>query len=103
MCILKSQKRLFAFLDGRRHLQYVRVPMGARNSAASMQALVELVFRGLPVEYILVYLDNILIATPDEETHLIMLEKVFEALYRSGLKVNPSKCTFANKAYSKQP
>ena len=98
MMILPSQKKLFAFSAGRRHLQYVRVPMGARNSSASMQSLVELVFRGLPVEYILAYLDDIIIATPDEETHLVMLEKVFDALSRANLKLHPGKCVFANSS-----
>ena len=56
--------------------------------------------RGLPFEYFLTYLDDILIATPDEETHLVMLEKVFDALARAGLKVNPEKCVFANSSCS---
>ena len=96
--ILESHRKYFAFSDGKRHLEYVKVPMGARNSSASMQALMELVMRGLPVEYLLVYLDDILIATPDEETHLEMLEKVFDALSRAKLKLNPAKCVFANSS-----
>ena len=48
----------------------------------------------------LAYLDDVIIATPDEETHLIMLEKVFDALARAGLKVNPAKCVFANAEVS---
>ena len=83
------------FSDGRRHLEYVRVPIGAKNSSASMQCLMELVMRGLPVEYLLVYMDDILLATPTEEMHLEILERVFEALARAGLKVHPHKCTFA--------
>ena len=96
LSVLESQRRYFAFSDGKRHLEYVRVPMGAKNSSVSMQAVMELVMRGLPVEYLLVYLDDILIATDTEETHLVMLEKVFDALQRAGLKLNPAKCTFAN-------
>ena len=57
-----------------------------------MQCLMELVMRGLPVEYLMTYLDDILIASPDEETHLVMLEKVFDAFARAGLKINPEKC-----------
>ena len=98
--VLESQRRYFAFSDGARHLEYQRVPMGAKNSSCSMQCLMELVMRGLPVEYLLTYLDDILIATPDEETHLVMLEKVFDALARAGLKVNPAKCVFANSSCS---
>ena len=70
--------------------------MGAKNSSASMQCLMELVMRGLPIEYLLIYMDDILIATPDEEKHLEMLGKVFDALSRASLKVHPGKCMFAN-------
>ena len=94
--IIESCRRYYAFSDGRRHLEYVRVPMGAKNSSASMQCLMELVMRGLPIEYLLVYMDDLLIATPTEEKHLEMLERVFDALARAGLKVHPGKCTFAN-------
>ena len=74
--------------------------MGAKNSSASMQFLMKLVMRGLPIEYLMVYLDDIVIATPDEETHLVMLEKVFDALVRAGLKINPEKCVFGNSSCS---
>ena len=96
--ILESQKRYFAFSDGHRHLEYQRIPMGAKNSSFSMQYLMELVMRGLPVEYLMVYLDDVLITTPDEETHLIMLERVFDAFAHAGLKINPEKCVFTNSS-----
>jgi hypothetical protein len=93
--VAESQKKFFGFSDGKRHLEYNRTPMGAKNSGATMAALMELVFRGLPTEFILSYLDDILVATPDVETHLEILEKVFEALSRAGLKLHPGKCEFA--------
>jgi hypothetical protein len=55
-----------------------------------MAALMELVFRGLPTKSILSYFDDILVATPDVETHLEVLEKVFEALSMAGLKLHPN-------------
>ena len=68
----------------------------AKNSSASMQSLMELVMRGHPVEFLLVYLDDVLIATLIEEMYLEMFGKVFEALFCAGLKVNLAKCVFSN-------
>ena len=100
IAILESQRHLFAFNDGTRQLEYVKVPMGAKNSSASMQQLMEMVMRGLPLESMMVYLDDILLATEDLETHLQLLEKIFEALARANLKINPAKCFFANRSVS---
>ena len=61
-----------------------------------MQSLMELVMRGHPVEFLLVYLDDVLIATLIEEMYLEMFGKVFEALFCAGLKVNLAKCVFSN-------
>ena len=96
--VAESQKKYFGFSDGKRHLEYNRTPMGAKNSGATMAALMELVFRGLPAEFILSYLDDILVATPDFDTHLEVLEKVFSALSRAGLKLHPGKCEFARSS-----
>ena len=55
----------------------------------------ELVFRGIPPEFLCIFLDDVLLATPTVETHLILLEKVFAALKQAGLKVHPGKCELA--------
>ena len=92
--VAPAHRKYFGFCDGRRHMEYIRTPMGAKNSGATMAALMELVFRGLPSEYILSYLDDIVVATPDIETHFVVLEQVFKALAAAGLKVHPGKCQF---------
>ena len=98
--VAESQKRYFAFSDGRRHLEYNRLPMGCKNGGSSMQALSELIFRGFPPEFLLAYLDDIILATPTVESHLTLLEKVLTALRRAGLKLHPKKCLFAQKSIS---
>ena len=98
--IVESQKKYFAFSNGTRHLEYCKMPMGAKNSSATMQSLMELIFRGFPPEYLLCYLDDLIIATESVETHLNMLEKVLAALRRAGLKIHPRKCKFARKSIS---
>jgi hypothetical protein len=71
--------------------------MGAKNSGSTMAMLMELIIRGLLPEAVIVYLDDILIATEDFDTHLQVLERVFIALEQANLKLCPSKCKFAQK------
>ena len=92
--VAEAHRKFFGFSDGRRNLEYVRTPMGAKNSGATMAALMELVMRGLPTQFVLAYLDDIIICTPDIETHFEMIRGVFKALSDAGLKVHPAKCQF---------
>lgn len=43
---------------------------------------------------VFVYLDDIIIATPDFDSHLSVSEKVFKKLLSAGLTVNKEKCSF---------
>ena len=50
------------------------------------------------VEGVLVFMDDILIATPDIESHLVVLERVFGILEKYNLKISAEKSQFiANK------
>ena len=95
--VVEGHQKYYAYSDGRRHLQWARCPMGAKNSGSSLALLMELVLRGLPPECIIGYLDDILIATEDWETHIKILEKLLKALEHAGLKLCPGKCHFARQ------
>ena len=71
---------------------YNRVPFGLKNSAGWFQRNMQLVLAGISIEECLIYLDDILIFSPDEKSHLITLEKVFQRLMKFGLKIKPQKC-----------
>ena len=96
--ILESQKKYYAFSDGKRHLEYNRTPMGSRNSGATMARLMGIIFRGFPPEYLLSYLDDILLSTSCTKSHLALLDRVLAALNRAGLKLNPKKCKIARNS-----
>ena len=53
------------------------------------------VLEGLTPKKCLVYLDDILVTGRDFEEHLRNLEEVLQAMQEAGLKLNPSKCVFA--------
>lgn len=54
------------------------------------------VVRGLP--YVFVYIDDILIASKDEQTHEDHLKQLFERLSKFGVCIKPSKCAFGVKS-----
>ena len=46
------------------------------------------------VPHVFIYLDDILIGTPDVATHMAVLRQVFDILNANGLTINFGKCDF---------
>ena len=93
--VAEEDQKFYAFSDGKRHLQFTRCPMGAKNSGSTLAMLMELVLRGLPPECVIGYLDDILLATEDWDTHLVLLDKLLKSIIKAKLKLCPIKCQFA--------
>ena len=72
--------------------EYKRCPFGLAQAPAYFQRLVNEVLSGL--DFAFGYLDDILIFSPDVETHLQHLRIVFERLRKANLKMKESKCSF---------
>ena len=49
------------------------------------------------IEGVLVFMDDILVATPDVESHFIVLERVFQVLKNYNLKLVMKKVNFSLK------
>ena len=67
---------------------------GLRNAPMSFQLLMSMVLRGLNWKYVLCYIDDILVFSPDLETHIKHLDEVFQRLRDAKLTLKPSKCKF---------
>lgn len=67
-------------------------PFGLCNTPATFQRLIQRCLGGQLMESTLVYLDDVIVYSPDVESHLQHLEKVFQAMERYGLKLQPDKC-----------
>lgn len=65
---------------------------GLRNAAQTFQRLIDTALRGL--NFCHPYIDDILIASPDHQTHEVHLKAVFDRLRKYGLSINFSKCVF---------
>jgi hypothetical protein len=72
------------------------MPFGLRNAGQTFQRLMDQVLAGL--DFVFVYLDDILIASPDERTYQQHLRAVLEWLQEAGLVLNPEKCLFGVSA-----
>jgi hypothetical protein len=90
-----SQPKL-AFWWGRELFMYKRMPMGARNSSATFQRIMdfELTKAGLS-HCAMAYQDDILIHSRCPKEHNIAVRKVLQMLHKCGLRAHPDKTIVA--------
>ena len=84
-----------AFVPGGPHgakYEFNRCPFGLSQAPAYFQRLIHEVLKGITFAF--GYLDDILIFSPDNKTHLEHLEVVFQRLREADLKLKASKCNF---------
>ena len=93
-----DDRKYFAFSTESMHLEYLVAPMGSKNSPSYLSALMRLVLQGLPIQHVISYLDDILVADDNMEDHIKHLDLVLSALEKANLKLNPSKCEFARES-----
>lgn len=79
------------------HYEYVRMPMGLKNSPSTFQRVMDNILRGLVNECCLVYLDDIIIFGSSLEHHLDNIKKVFDRIKESNLKIQLDKSEFLRK------
>ena len=72
--------------------EFIRMPFGLKNAGMSFQRFIDRVLAGLP--FVLVYLDDILVASPDRLSHAEHLRCVLQCLRDNGLVLNRAKCEF---------
>jgi RNase H-like domain found in reverse transcriptase/Reverse transcriptase (RNA-dependent DNA polymerase)/Integrase zinc binding domain/Integrase core domain len=72
--------------------EFLRMPFGLRNAGQTFQRMMDDVMAGLP--FCFIYLDDILVASPDHVTHVQHLREVLQRLSDHGLVINAEKCLF---------
>lgn len=72
--------------------EYTRMPFGLRNAAQTFQRFMNQVVQGL--DFVYVYLDDVLVASKSHSEHKQHLRMLFQRLTEYGLNVKPSKCVF---------
>lgn len=75
--------------------EYLRMPFGLKNAPAVFQRFISTIFRDFLIRNeIVIYLDDILLATADETSHMKLLERVLIRLREYRLELRMSKCKF---------
>lgn len=72
--------------------EFVFMPFGLRNASQTFQRFMDEVLRGFDFCY--VYIDDILVASRDQDEHLRHLELLFSRLNDYGILLNAAKCVF---------
>ena len=69
---------------------FTRTPFGLRNSCQTFQRFIDHVTRGL--DFVFVYLDDLLVTSPDHSTHKKHLKIPFARVAEYGIIIGPEKC-----------
>ena len=69
---------------------FTRTPFGLRNSGQTFQQFIDHVTCGL--DFVLVYLDDLLVTSGDDKTHKKHLQIMFTRLAEYGIIIGPEKC-----------
>ncbi|GBG70315.1 hypothetical protein CBR_g6442 [Chara braunii] len=77
------------------HSEFTVMPFGLTNAPATFQRAMNDIFRDILEQYVLVYLDDILVYSHTLEEHLRHLHDVLDRLRRHGFYAKLSKCRFA--------
>ena len=83
-----------AFVTQFGHFQFNVMFFGLTNAPATFQSLVNKVLGPYLGKFVIVYLDDILVYSCNEEEHLEHLCLIFQALLKYQLQAKASKCKF---------
>ena len=89
----ESSKAKTAFVTPFGKYQFEAVPFGLEQAPAYFQQLISMVLQECS-DFMMAYLDDIIIFSKNEEEHLKQIEIIFQKLKEAGLKLKESKCDF---------
>ena len=95
MVLSEKSRPKSAFVSSFGKWEFKRCPFGLAQAPAYFQRLVNEVLLGLTFAFS--YLDDILVYSPDMETHLEHLRMLFMRLREADLKLKEVKCNFLKK------
>jgi hypothetical protein len=86
-----------AFVSPLGQFEWTVMPFGLCNAPSTFQAAMDHVLRDFIGKFVVVYIDDILIFSDNDEDHLKHLDLVFKRLQDFNLFCKPHKCSFGKK------
>ena len=83
-----------AFVTPMGLFEYTRMPMGLSSAPATFQRLMQATMSDFIFQFLLVYLDDLLVYSKTFEGHLQHLDHLLERIVQTGLKLRLDKCQF---------
>ncbi|GFN91507.1 Pol polyprotein [Plakobranchus ocellatus] len=77
-----------------------RLPFGLCKAPAQFSRLMQRVMNDHLFKIMVLYLDDLLIYSPDFISHIDRLQAIFNRLREVGIKLNPEKCSFVKNSVS---
>lgn len=93
----KQSREKTAFVTHKGLFEFNVMPFGLTNAPATFQRLMDIVLAGLKWQCCLVYIDDVVIFSPNFEQHMIDLRNVFQALRAANLTAKLAKCQFCRR------
>ena len=93
---VQAQKKLAVITDFGQ-FTWLRMPMGAKNSPAVFQRMMDSAFRSMPLSSLVIYLDDILVHSKTLDEHHSKLKEMFTILRKNGLFLRSDKTVVACK------
>lgn len=90
----EHSKPLTAFSTPSGHWQFRKLPFGVSGAPLTFQRLVNKVLHGLLGKQVFAFIDDIIIVSQDVDSHITLLQEVFDRLYQAGLTLRFPKCHF---------
>ena len=76
------------------HYEFIVMPFGLTNAPAAFMDLMNRVFRPYVDQFVVVFIENILVYSKDRESHDALLQVVLKTLRKEQLYAKLSKCEF---------
>ena len=92
--VKSSDQHKTAFTINNTKFEYARVPFGLVSAPGYFSRVINEALIDVIGINVLVYMDDILVFSKDEKTHLERLEQVLQALAKVNLKIKINKCEF---------
>ena len=89
--VAETARPLLAFVTPFGSYSFKRMPFGAKNAGATYSRFIDLLIGKLRSPYLLAYVDDVIIHTPNLHLHVQELEKALKLHREAGIKLNAQK------------